>query len=100
MSACWRKLRESPLSISSPSDRKVVTTSCGPFALRYPSKKTTAARRFVRLYIARAGARPRLQIECGGVRLLGGVLRPLRAGRRVATEPLGGAQPDGTALGV
>lgn len=37
---------------------------------------TTAARRFVRLYIARAGARPRVQIESGGVRLLGGVLRP------------------------
>lgn len=37
---------------------------------------TTAARSFVRLYIARAGARPRVQIESGGVRLLGDVLRP------------------------
>jgi hypothetical protein len=37
--------------------------------------KSTAGQTLVRLYIARAGARLRLQIESGGVQLLGGVRR-------------------------
>jgi hypothetical protein len=70
-------------------------------AARAALSPLAAARAYPRHLHRACRARPRHQTECGRVRILGGVLRPVafaQLGRRVATEPLGDAQPSGTAL--